>query len=80
MSDFISLFYYDFVYIIILVYSYRTNQERCRTSPAVGVQRSRNNQWTETCWNKQLVWGTGVYILQTPKVTPSRCIQGVKWP
>jgi len=49
MSDFISVYYYDCVYIIILVYSYRANQESFRSSPAVGVQRSRNNQRTETC-------------------------------
>jgi hypothetical protein len=49
MSDFILEYNYDWVYIIILVYSYRANQERCRPSPAVGVQRSRNNQLRETC-------------------------------
>jgi hypothetical protein len=47
MSEFISVYYYDFVCIIILVYSYRENQERCCHSQAVFVQRLRNNQWTE---------------------------------
>jgi len=46
MSDFISVYYYDCVYIIILVYSYRTHKECFCSSPAVGVQRSRNNQKT----------------------------------
>jgi len=39
MSDVISVYYYDFVCINILVYSFGENQERCRHSPAVGVQR-----------------------------------------
>jgi len=52
MSDFISVYYYDCVDIIVLVYSYGAKQESCRPSPAVGVQRSRNNQRTGTCWNK----------------------------
>ena len=30
VSDFISIYYYDCVYIIILVYSYRTNKEYFR--------------------------------------------------
>ena len=80
ISRFISIYYYYCVYIIIQVYSYRANQERCRPSPAVGVQRSRNNQRTQTCWNKQLIWGIGVYVLRTPEVTPSGCIQGIRWP
>jgi len=38
MSDFISVYYYDCVYTITLVYSYRENEDRCRPSLAVGVQ------------------------------------------
>jgi hypothetical protein len=77
MSNFVLGYTYDYVHMIILVYSYRANQERCRPSLVVGVQRSRNNQWTETCWNMELVLRIGVYFLQKLKVTSSACIQGV---
>ena len=62
------LFFHVRLYISILLWfcfhyhfglSYEANQERCRHAPAVGVQRLRNNQTTETCWSKQLVWGIG---------------------
>jgi len=39
MSDFISVYYYDFVCINIMVYSFGENQGICRHLPAVDVQR-----------------------------------------